>query len=86
MDGDDMTYENLFRLTPESPVWPEATDTRIAALENASQEHTEEIANTDFNLKALLMRVESLEAQAKQRDALIHRLLNADATQEDDHQ
>lgn len=56
MDGDDMTYENLFRVQPEPDPWPERTDARIAVL----------------------------EAKVRQLETLVHRLMNADATQENE--
>ena len=55
--------------------WPDTADQRIMGLERESQEHTEEITNTNFNQKALLMRVESLERQ-------VHRLLNPGEVEE----
>jgi hypothetical protein len=44
---------------------PEIVDERLTNLERESQEHTEEIVNADWNLKALLMRVEALERKAQ---------------------
>ena len=56
MDGDDMTYDNLFDVQPEPPPWPDEAEARIAAL----------------------------EAKVRQLETLVHRLMNADATQENE--
>jgi hypothetical protein len=75
IDSGDYTYDKLFHPQPVGEPWPDVAERKITALERESQEHTEEIANTDWNLKALLMRVESLERQ-------VHRLLNPGAQEE----
>jgi chromosome segregation ATPase len=49
--------------------WPDKVDERLAALERESQEHTEEIANTDWNMKALLVRVEAMERESQEHTA-----------------
>lgn len=70
IDSGDYTYDNLFHPQPVREPWPDEAEKRIASLEETT-------GSTDWNLKALLARVEHLER-------VVHRLLNAGDSAEDD--